>query len=106
MLPDWVIQMAVAVAIGVIGWFLRGLREDVDKNNRERSQDIDAIKLDLARNYVTHKQLRGLRNDLRQALQMMNYLQLELARHFKFKPFVAAPDLGTDFDQEPERDGD
>jgi hypothetical protein len=99
--------MAVAVAIGVIGWFLRGLREDVDKNNRDRREDIDGIRLDLAKNYVTHKQLRGLRNDLRQALQMMNYLQLELARHFKFKPFVGSPDPSGEYDhQESDRDGD
>jgi hypothetical protein len=94
-IPVWVIQTAVMVAIGVIGWFMRGLREDVD-----------AIKLDLAKNYVTHKQLRGLRKDVRQALDMMNYLQLELARHFKFKPFVAALDAGSEFDQESGNDGD
>jgi hypothetical protein len=93
--PDWLIQTLLAAALAVAAWFLRSLRNDVD-----------TIKLDLAKNYVTHKQLRGLRNDVRQALQMMNYLQIELARHFKFKPFVAAPDPGSEFDQESDRDGD
>jgi hypothetical protein len=94
-IPEWLIQMLLAVAIGVAGWFLRGLRNDVDE-----------IKLDLAKNYVTHRQLRGLRNDLRTALQMMNYLQLELARHFKFKPFAAVPDPASEFDQESGHDGE
>jgi hypothetical protein len=100
--PEWVIEMAAAAALAVMAWFLRGLREDLDKNNRDRRNEIEGIRLDLAKNYVTHRQLRGLRNDLRQALQMMNYLQLELARHFKFKPFVPRPDPNSEYDQEQE----
>lgn len=94
-MPEWLIQTLLAAALGVAAWFLRSLRNDVD-----------SIKLDLAKNYVTHKQLRGLRNDLRTALQMMNYLQLELARHFKFKPFVARPDPNSEYDQGQESDRD
>jgi hypothetical protein len=88
-IPDWLIQMVAGVAIAVIGWFLRGLREDVDK-----------IRLDLARNYVTHKQLGALRRDIRAALMMMNNLQIELARHFKFKPVLAAVPASDDEDGE------
>jgi len=90
--PEWVIQLAVATALGVIGWFMRGLRSDVDD-----------IKLDLAKNYVTHGQLRALRRDIRAALMMMNNLQIELARHFKFKPVLAAVPAS---DEEEESDGD
>jgi hypothetical protein len=84
--------MAVATALGVFGWFMRGMRKD-----------IDDIKMDLARNYVTHAQLRGLRRDIRSALMMMNNLQIELARHFKFKPVIAA--VPTD-DEEGDHDGE
>jgi len=94
-IPEWLIQTLLVAALGVAAWFLRSLRNDVDE-----------IKLDLAKNYVTHRQLRGLRNDLRQALQMMNFLQLELARHFKFKPFTVVPDASSEFDQEAGGDGD
>lgn len=74
-MPDWVIQAAVMTAVGVVGWFLRGLR-----------QDVDAIKLDLVKNYVTHEHLAELKRDQRRMLAMLTNMQIQMARKFGFKP--------------------
>lgn len=94
-MPEWLIQTLLGSAMAVAAWFLRGLRNDVD-----------AIKLDMAKNYVTHRQLRSLRIDIQNAMAMMNHLQLHLARHFKFTPFTAVPNPASEFDQEAGHDGD
>lgn len=74
-MPDWVGQMAAAAALSVIAWFLRGLRTDVD-----------AIKLDMVSNYVTHKHFGKLERAQDRTLKLLIKLQLQLARHFGFKP--------------------
>jgi hypothetical protein len=74
-------MVMTTAAVGVIAWFLRGLREDVD-----------AMKLDLARNYVTHDQLKALKRDQKRTFALLMKLQLQLARHFKFPPVAIDED--------------
>lgn len=83
-MPEWLIQVLVAATLAVIAWFLRGLREDVD-----------GIKLDLAKNYVTHEQLRELRRDQRKMLAMLTRLQIQLAKVHNFKP-ISIEDVDDD----------
>jgi hypothetical protein len=73
--PEWVIQVLFACGIGALAWFLRGLRTDVDE-----------MKIDLAKNYVTHDQLKELKRDQRRTLNLLLNLQIQLARRFGFKP--------------------
>ncbi|HSY51159.1 MAG TPA: hypothetical protein VLC46_20300 [Thermoanaerobaculia bacterium] len=96
-MPEWLTQTLTVAALGVVGWFMRSLRNDIDR-----------IKYQLARNYVTHRQLRGLRTDLRNTIASINHLQVALAQQFKFKPFIVTPDPASEYDQgeEIEHDGE
>jgi hypothetical protein len=77
-IPEWLVQTCLVTAISIIGWFLRGLWTDVSE-----------IKLDLAKNYVTHAHLRSLRRDQRRTVMLLNHIQLQLAQHVPgFEPMT------------------
>ncbi len=78
---QWMMEALFVTALGTIGWFLRGLRSDVDN-----------VKLDLAKNDVTHRQLKELRRDGRRTLAILTHLQIELARRLNLKPIEVPPE--------------
>lgn len=48
-IPQWVLNLAIFIATGVCGWFLRALWEA----QKVMDEDIKKIQIDLAKNYIT-----------------------------------------------------
>ena len=60
---DWqpLINIGATAVLGVIGWFVKGIRDDM----RDTADMLNAFRIEVAKDYVTHVDL----TDIKSALQ-------------------------------------
>ena len=60
---DWqpIINIGATGILGLIGWFVKGIKDD--QRNIER--DLAAFKVEVARDYITHADVSDIKDSLR-----------------------------------------
>ena len=74
-MPEWAIQAVMTAALGVIAWVLKRAIGKIDGHDR----DIAAIRLDLAQNYVKHKDLDDIKAEQKRTTRALNRMSRVLA---------------------------
>ena len=58
---------ATGVATSIVGWFVREIQKDIEATTRKQDEDsrkIASLQLDVAKNYVTHADLKDIKDSL------------------------------------------
>lgn len=66
---DWqtIFMAATGVATSIVGWFVREIQKDIEATTRKQDEDsrkIASLQLDVAKNYVTHADLKDIKDSL------------------------------------------
>ena len=59
---DWqaLINLAAGTVVGVVGWFVKGVKDEL----REHTHKLNEFRLEVAKDYVTHTDLADIKNTL------------------------------------------
>jgi hypothetical protein len=63
-----ILIVASGVGTSIVGWFVREIKKDLDEaaiSHKANSLAINALQLDVAKNYVTHADLSDIKASLR-----------------------------------------
>jgi hypothetical protein len=93
----WLWGILIAAAISAIGWlYVRSVKLDAHEaiethehdcplleQVAELQHEMTMMKLDLARNYVQHSDLREIKRDSKALLRKLTSIQIALAKHLR-----------------------
>ena len=59
---DWqnLINLGAGTVVAIVGWFVRGVRQDL----KDQAQALNAFRLEVAKEYVTHTDLGDIKQSL------------------------------------------
>ncbi|MED4377969.1 hypothetical protein P9274_20135 [Schinkia azotoformans] len=46
-MPDWIVQLVFGLLIGIISYFLKSFKSQLDKNDEQQHSQIELVKADL-----------------------------------------------------------